>query len=98
MKKILFILVFTIPVLLFLNAWQVYRHDQVKDTVSGLEEQQREWLERNKRMIAGIAVLRSPTRIEQLAKEELKLEKIDSGRLLRINFTAKSNRNGSDDG
>ena len=98
MKKILFILVFTIPVLLFFNVWQVYRHDQVKDTVSALEEQQREWLERNKRMIAGIAVLRSPTRIDQLAKEELELEKIESGRLLRINFTDKHTRKGSDDG
>jgi cell division protein FtsL len=98
MKKILFILVFTIPVLLFFNVWQVYRHDQVKDAVSALEEQQREWLERNKRMIAGIAVLRSPTRIDKLAKEELELEKIESGRLLRINFTDKRTGKGSDDG
>jgi hypothetical protein len=79
-----------VPVLLFLNVRQVFVYDTVKEDVETLEESQREWLERNKRMIAGIAVLRSPERVEELAREELEIKKLDKRKLLRIEVPNKN--------
>ena len=84
MRKVFLVIAITVPALLFLNVWQVYRYDSIKEDIVSLEEQQREWLERNKRMIAGITVFRSPERIRTLAEEELDLKKLENGQLLRI--------------
>lgn len=95
MKKIIALILLTVPVLLFLNARQVFVYDKVEEKVEALEESQREWLERNKRMIAGIAVLRSPERVEELAREELEVKKMDNRDLLRIEIkNSGSNEDG----
>ncbi len=83
-KKLWLLLLLSIPVIIFLNVWQVYNYDRVKEATIALEEQQREWLERNKRLIAGIAVLRSPARIEGLAREQLELKKLTNDKILHI--------------
>lgn len=92
MKKLLLIIAITVPVLLFLNVWQVHRYDTITEDIVALEDQQREWLERNKRMIAGITVFRSPERIERLAQEELDLKKIENGKLMRIHISNTGSR------
>ena len=85
MKKIiLFFVACTVPVLLFLNTWQMYRYVDLKNEVINIEKEQKEWLEKNKKIIASIAVLRSPERIEMIAKDELGLEKINSRRVTKI--------------
>jgi hypothetical protein len=83
-KKIALILLCTVPALVFLNVWEVFRYEELKSTVRSLEAEQKEWLEKNKRMITGLAVLNSPARIDMLAKEELKLEKTGMGDIIRI--------------
>jgi cell division protein FtsL len=83
-KRVILLLLCTVPALVFLNVWEVFRFEELKSTVQSLEAEQKEWLEKNKRMITGIAVLNSPARIEMLAKEELELEKPDIGDIIRI--------------
>jgi cell division protein FtsL len=74
-RRTLIVLAAIVPLLLFANAWQVYRHERVESDVRMLEEQQKELLEKNKRLIAAIAVLSSPDRVATLAEEELGLTK-----------------------
>lgn len=70
--------------LLFLNVWQSFRYNQVVKAVLTLEREQRELLELNKRLIAGTAVLSSPGRIDEIAKEELGLEKRDPTDIIQV--------------
>ncbi len=73
-----------VPLLLFLNIWQGYRYERMRQEVSRLEEEQKNRLEDNKRLLAGIAVLSSPARIEKIAREDLGLKRLDPRRLLRV--------------
>jgi cell division protein FtsL len=67
--------IIVLPVALFLNVWQSFRYETLEREVGQLEEEQRDMIEENKRLIAGIAVLRSPARIQSLAESELELER-----------------------
>ncbi|MEW5815234.1 MAG: cell division protein FtsL [Spirochaetota bacterium] len=87
MKKIVFLFLFTVPLLVFLNVWQTFRFMQIKNEVVFLGNEQREWLERNKRMIAGIAVLDSPARLDQLAGQYLGLIRKKPGEMFKIQIT-----------
>ena len=86
-KKIAILLLCTVPAILFLNVWQVFRYESLKKEVLALDSEQKEWLEKNKRMIAGIAVLSSPVRIDKLAKEVLKLRKLNPGETITIRLS-----------
>mgnify|MGYP006308150617 CR=1 FL=1 len=72
-KRLLVVFVFILPALLFLNVWQSFRYEQLHDRTLFLYNRQTEKLEENKRTIAGIALLASPSRVGSLAAEELKL-------------------------
>jgi cell division protein FtsL len=61
--------------LLFLNTWQGYRFESLKREVRAMEEEQRDWLEQNKKLVAAVAVLSSPERILRIAEKELRLKK-----------------------
>ncbi len=65
------------PGMLCLNIWQSYRYQQVQQEMVRLQEQQIEILEKNKRALAALAVYSSPSRIGDLAEQELDLEKIE---------------------
>jgi cell division protein FtsL len=73
-----------LPLAAFLNVWQVFRYRELEKSIAALEDTQQELIEKNKRLIAGISVLQSPQRLEKLAAEELELEKLGPGRLIRI--------------
>ena len=85
----------TLPVFIFLNVWQVFHHRQVRSEIASLETEQREWLENNKRVLAGITVLSSPERIDKLARD-LSLEKDPRERVLYIFFNG--DQQGGEDG
>jgi cell division protein FtsL len=80
----LYFVVLTIPLFLGLNAWQSNRYISLRREVKRLEEAQGEWVESNKRLIAGIAVLSSPERIEYIARTDLGLRKIQPEAVLQI--------------
>ena len=80
------LMVASLPVLLFLNSWQVFRYDSLLGRVSETREQQKAWIEESKELIVGIEFLSSPERISRLAVEELGLQKIGNDRILRINI------------
>jgi len=83
----LYLLVFTIPAFLGLMVWQSNRYQNLTREMSRLEKTQTEWIESNKRLIAGIAEYSSPERIEKIAIEQLELQKIRPEHLLQVNIS-----------
>lgn len=83
-KLVLYAAVALIPLLFFLNVWQSFRYSSLKREVAWLESVQRDLLEKNKRDIAGISVLESPARIEELARKNLQLVRPDAKDIIII--------------
>jgi len=81
---LLYFFVLTIPVFLGIAAWQSIRYVELDKGVRRLEATQEDWVESNKRIIAGIAVLSSSRRIEQVAVHDLRLTKILPEDVLQI--------------
>ncbi|MCK4540650.1 MAG: cell division protein FtsL [Spirochaetales bacterium] len=86
-KRIVFLLVLTIPLLFFLNIRQTFQFREIEGEVVDLERQQKEMYEENKRMVIGIEFLRSPERIDSLAQDVLELKPLESDKVLRIIVT-----------
>ncbi|MDR2900233.1 MAG: septum formation initiator family protein [Treponema sp.] len=80
----IYIVVITIPLCLGFNAWQSVRYAEVSREIKQLEKTQTEWIENNKRLIAGIAMLSSSERIEKIAKNELGLVKKTPEEIMQI--------------
>ena len=88
----LYFVVITIPLFLGLIVWQSNRYQNLANEISRLEQTQVEWVESNKRLIAGIAEYTSPERIERIAVNELGLKKIRPEHLLQVRIVeAKGN-------
>ena len=80
-------LILSIPALLGLTAWQSSRYGDLERELKKLEKTQEEWVENNKRLIAGITLLSSPDRIEHIARNELGLQKKRPEEVLQISIT-----------
>lgn len=76
---VLWLTLMLVPALLFANSWQAYRYDRLTRAISLARSEQQEAIERNKRHLAGIAALRSPARLDSLARSELGLEQTFGG-------------------
>jgi cell division protein FtsL len=85
-RLFLYTLVVTIPLMLGLDSWQATRYARLESQLRRLEADQRDWLESNKKLIAGIAILGSAERIETIARKELGLSKArpESVLLIRV--------------
>jgi len=83
-KPVLFLLISTVPLLLFAGIWQIYSYQNLVKEVRLMEAEQKRWFEENKRKVVGIEYLGSPRRLDQVAREELHLEKVDAGDIIRI--------------
>lgn len=92
-KRLGLLLIASIPAFVFINIYQTYSYQSLQQSVATLETQQKNWLEHNKRIIAGIAVLSSPQRIDQIAKDKLGLKQQTLGPTLRIRVPARSGTN-----
>ena len=82
---LIFVLLF-IPLSAFVTVYQVFRSEQLRNDIADLSEKQQSLFERNKRMIANIAILRSPERIDKLAEKDLGLKQISGDRVIRIDI------------
>lgn len=80
----------------FLNTWQSFRYEQVRRRVERLEAEQKDWLEKNKRLVAGISLLESPRRIGELAKNEFQLIPLSAESLERIYFLSETSSEDTD--
>lgn len=67
----------TVPLILFANIWQVFRHDRLAERLEALEQEQSAVLEKNRRIISAIEVYDSPERVNRLAEESLGLEPVE---------------------
>jgi len=85
-KKFLlpYFLAITIPIFLCLLVWQSNRYQNLSRELDRLEQTQTEWVESNKRLIAGISEYSSPERIEDIAINELELKKIRPEYFLQV--------------
>jgi cell division protein FtsL len=83
-RILMYFLILTIPLFLGLTALQSSRYAQLEQEMRRLETVQEEWIESNKRLIAGIAVLSSSERIEYIAKNDLGLQKKAPEEILQI--------------
>ncbi|AEF82574.1 cell division protein FtsL [Leadbettera azotonutricia] len=86
---LVYFIVLTIPLLLGLIAWQSSRYSDLEKEVRTLEAVQEDWVESNKRLIAGIAVLSSSERIENIAIHDLRLDKIEPEDVLQVRIARK---------
>jgi cell division protein FtsL len=74
----------SIPFFLGFAAWQSVQYTKLEKSVRRLEALQEEWIDSNKTLIAGIAVLSSSKRIEQVAVHDLGLKKIHPEDVLQV--------------
>ena len=81
---LLYFFILSIPFFLGVAVWQSVRYTALNRSIRHLEAVQENWVESNKKLIAGIAVLSSSTRIEQVAVDELGLERIRPENVLQI--------------
>jgi hypothetical protein len=77
-----------IPGLLFLNAWQGFRYNDLSDKVAALEKVQKDLLEKNRDVIAQIAYETSPERVGQKAALAEGLIPLDQSALTRLQVDA----------
>ncbi|TVR32255.1 MAG: hypothetical protein EA404_08270 [Spirochaetaceae bacterium] len=90
MKRYLVVLIALLfPILLFANTWQAFRFEMLSREVSRLEQQQHDLIEENKRYITTLSVLRSPSRIREIAAEQLELERVDATRVFTIHLESR---------
>ena len=70
--------------LFFINTWQGFRYQVLEREVQRLEQEQKNWLEKNKKVIAALAVLSSPERIRSLANDSLGLMPLQGENLIEV--------------
>jgi cell division protein FtsL len=81
---LLYFLILCIPVFLGIVVWQSVQYAELDRNVRNLEAVQEDWVEGNRKLIAGIAVLSSSMRIEQIAVHDLGLTKIRPEDVLQV--------------
>ena len=95
---LLYVLVLTIPFFLGIVVWQSVRYVNLDRNVRRLEAVQENWIESNKKLIAGIAVLSSSRRIEQVAVYDLGLTKVQPEDVLQVRIEEEPVMAGSAEG
>lgn len=89
MKVITLSLLVIVVGLLFLNVWQSYRYEESLRLIRGMERQQEEWVDKNRKVEAAEALLDNPARLDQLAEGSLGLKKADPKQMLHIQLPAE---------
>lgn len=80
------LLVVAVSTAFLLNVWQSYRYTQVEREIQRIQRRHHEILEENKRLIVGIAGLRSPRRVRAIAEEDLNLFPAPADAIQRVDF------------
>jgi len=86
-RILLYLMVLSVPAFLGLTTWQSARYADLERELFRMEKTQEEWVEANKRLIAGITILSSPERIERVARNDLGLLKKRPEDVLQISIS-----------
>ncbi len=86
-RPLFYIMALAIPAAFAFNAWQSVAYAVVSREIRVLEGTQSEWIESNKRLIAGISVLSSAERIERLAIHDLNMKKIQAESVTHVKIS-----------
>ena len=86
-RFLFYCLIVSVPAFLGLTVWQSSRYGDLEREIKKLEKIQEEWVENNKRLIAGITFLSSPDRVERIARNDLGLRKKLPEEVLHISIT-----------
>jgi len=90
MRRLWFsLMLISVPLLIFLQVLQGYRYTIALEKLDSLEAMQLEKLEKNRRVLAGIAVYDAPARIYRIARDLLKLEEAEPERVLQVTLPEK---------
>jgi len=81
---LLYFFVLSIPVFLGIVAWQSIRYDALNESVRLLEADQKKLVENNRKLIADLTGLSSPSRIGQVAVQNLGLVQILPEQVLQV--------------
>ena len=88
MRKVVFLaLAFSIPVLIFINVYQVYTFHLTQASVELLEVRQKEYFEMNKEILANIAIYKSLDRLEDSAINSFGLQKLKASQIIHVRLT-----------
>lgn len=85
-RKLLLFCAATLPLFLLGVVAQTIQYQDVKREVAAQERQQDLWIEKNRKVLAGITVLRSPERIERLAEEDPGLRLVGADETVKVRF------------
>jgi hypothetical protein len=89
---LLYFLALTLPLFLGVSVVQARKYAALQRDVRRLEVIQEEWIESNKRLIAGIILYSSPDRIGRIAAEDLGLTKKQPEEILQIRIEDRRGR------
>ena len=84
--------ILTIPIFMGIVAWQSVRYAKLEKDVRDLEAVQEELVVKNRKLIENIAVLSSPSRIEKIAVDDLRLSKILPENVLQVRIDRRYGR------
>lgn len=87
-RKMILIGAVTLPLFLMAVVLQAIQYQDLQREVASKEQQQLEWVEKNRKMLAGVTVLRSPQRIEALAAADPGLQSVGADRTVKVQFQA----------
>jgi hypothetical protein len=86
-KRVLIIaIVFSVPVFMFLNVRQGYRYERLSSEIRNYEQEQKEWFEENKKMLAALSVYSSPARVRKIVDENSNLSLQKPGQAVILKF------------
>jgi hypothetical protein len=88
-RKVLLFCAATLPLFLMAVVVQTIQYQDVKREVAAQEREQDVWVEKNRKILAGVTVLRSPQRIEALAEDDKGLEAVGADRTVKVRFPAQ---------
>ncbi len=87
-KTVILFMLITIPFSAFMTVQQVFKNEQIQKEVRTVTEKQRTLFEKNKQMLTNIAILRSPERIGELAKDVLHLKQLSDKKMTFVEITS----------
>ena len=85
-RKLLLFCAATLPLFLGAVVVQAIQYQDLKRDVAAMEKEQDVWVEKNKKVLAGVNVLRSPERIETLAEKDPGLKAVGAEETVKVRF------------